>query len=102
MPKNAYHKTPTIISNTLYTEDEYTGLLVGSAAWFRWLEEFRLTFHVTEPGFTVRCEQRRRVVFWYGYKRIGGKLHKAYIGRTPDVNPKRLADVAWRFKNMST
>jgi len=96
MPRKEHQKTPVVRSDILYTNDEYTGLRIGSAAWFAWLEAGR-TFYLTEPGLTLRCEPRRNSRYWYAYKRINGKLRKCYVGRTDALTVDGLAIIAGRL-----
>jgi predicted nucleic acid-binding Zn-ribbon protein len=44
--------------------------------------------------FTVRKETTRTGDYWYGYKKIGGKLHKKYIGKDSEVNSEKLTEIA--------
>lgn len=62
---------------------------VDSPRWFAWLAEnksFRYESNSSAP-FTVRKEKSD---YWYGYRKIAGKLHKRYIGRTAEINAERL------------
>ena len=36
-------------------------------------------------------------MFWYGYKRMGGKLKKVYIGRSLELTLDRLREVGSKF-----
>ena len=55
---------------------------VGSAAWFEWLDNHdRFVFQHASVHFTARRETRRGNYYWYGYRRLGDKLHKGYLGR---------------------
>jgi predicted ATPase/DNA-binding CsgD family transcriptional regulator len=44
--------------------------------------------------FTARAERRGQVTYWYGYRKIGGRLHKAYIGQPQHLVEERLERVA--------
>jgi hypothetical protein len=68
-------------------------ILVDSPMWREWLADRR---HTT---FQVRCstgiyrvlrEQRNNGQGWYGLQRIGGKIRRVYIGRTPSLTVERL------------
>ncbi len=44
--------------------------------------------------FTIRSENRSGKLHWYAYRRVHGKLHKRYVGKTEDITEYRLAEVA--------
>jgi hypothetical protein len=96
MPRKEHQNTPVVTDGILYTDDEHTGLRVGSAAWFTWLEHGR-TFYLDAPGITLRNEPRRNGRYWYAYKRSGGKLLKRYAGRSDALTVDGLAGIAGRF-----
>jgi hypothetical protein len=95
MARKENQKTPIIVSRYLYTEDAFTGTLVGSPAWFTWLQQ-GLTFYYQSPplSFTARCEQRRHGYFWYAFRRRNGHLYKHYLGRHSDLTLEQLSTVA--------
>lgn len=55
-----------------------------------------------EVAYTARCERAkdRRATRWYGYKRVAGRLHKVYLGRSPDLTLERLHNI--RLYTMSS
>jgi hypothetical protein len=71
---------------------------VGESCWWEWLESeeartFR--FECDDGSYTARKETMQgKAQFWYGYKRIGGKLHKSYLGKSGDLTLERLESVA--------
>src|ERR671936_677921 len=92
-------------------EDTYTGeatLNAGSrldtSAWRAWLDDpatMSFSYPVYNPargyieGFmTVRKERGRRGgLYWTAYWRVGGRLRKVYLGRSPAVTSARLRAV---------
>lgn len=75
---------------------------VGTPPWRRWLESHS-SFHYnpkakSQQGFTARKEKSsgrvKEVDYWYGYRKVEGKLHKRYIGKSEDLTLKRLSEVA--------
>ncbi len=101
MARKSNSDTPTVISGILYTNDvNTTGISLSEFAWSAWLED-ALTFYFQTPdgsgSFTARKERQRNDYYWYGYKRIAGKLHKRYIGAREDVTAERLAELAQKF-----
>jgi LuxR family transcriptional regulator, maltose regulon positive regulatory protein len=47
------------------------------------------------PSVTVRKETvQRGTAYWYAYRRVQGKMVKRYVGRSADLTPARLEEVA--------
>ena len=73
---------------------------VGSDEWWHWLEApttTRFRFEGESGSFTARRERRGDHSYWYAYRRRGGQLAKAYLGRSPDLDLDRLAAGAARL-----
>lgn len=95
MSRGENHRTPKVMSGTLYTDDEHTGTRVGSPAWFAWLASGP-TFYYESPlgAFTARCEIRRRgSPVWVAYRRCAGVLRRVYLGKADHLLPQRLEEV---------
>ncbi len=91
MPRKSSKDTPVVISGVLYTEDEYTGTVVGSSRWFEWLADHTTFYYEGRVGtFTAHRELRRQGYSWYARRRQAGKLSKVYLGRLPGVTLERL------------
>src|SRR6266480_2399910 len=72
-------------------------IAVGGSAWQGWLEEPSNTvfgFEHLASRFTARRELQRGHWYWYAYRRRGGRLRKAYLGRSSDLTLERLTEVA--------
>src|SRR5690349_9765811 len=71
-------------------------LRVGSADWFTWLEGATSFAYGGAGGrFTARKEQRQRGGwYWKAYRKLAGKLHRVYLGKTADLTAARLAAAA--------
>ena len=68
---------------------------IGSAAWYRWLEQHRsFCFEAHRLTFTARKEQRPGGWYWYAYWRSQGKLHTAYLGKSEELTLERLNTTA--------
>jgi hypothetical protein len=83
MPRQANRKTPVVVSGILYTDDAFTGTVVGSPAWFAWLDSAS-TFYFESPAgtFTAHCERRQRGgLYWVAYRRRAGILHRSHLGK---------------------
>jgi LuxR family maltose regulon positive regulatory protein len=81
---------------------------LDSVAWFGWLAAEttrRFSYPLFDPqvgyivGFmTVRKERRQRGGgYWVAYRRVGGQLHKVYIGSSGGVTAQRLEAIAYRL-----
>jgi len=59
-------------------------ILVGSSAWYAWLEEARaFSFQGEEGTFTAhkaRASNQRGGWYWYAYRRQHGQLYRSYLG----------------------
>src|SRR6516225_6975599 len=73
-------------------EDTSTDTIsIGTAAWYRWLEQHHsFTFETPRTTFTARKEQRPGGRYWYAYRRMRGKLHSFYLGKSEELTPQRL------------
>lgn len=67
----------------------------GSAKWYTWLEHSQsFRFETSSLSFTARQEQRPGGRYWYAYRRLHGKLHIAYLGKSCELSVDRLNVVA--------
>ncbi|QBD76340.1 hypothetical protein EPA93_10105 [Ktedonosporobacter rubrisoli] len=69
---------------------------------FDWLKEISSFSFYCRSGvqYTVRKEKMQRgSVYWYGYRRLEGRIVKRYIGKTADLTLARLEEVASSFAN---
>ena len=99
MPRHENRTTPKIMSGRLYTEDDFTGTLVGSPAWFIWLSSATTFYYESRLGtFTAHRESRLRGdQYWTAYRRQAGRLRRVYIGKADQLTPHRLEEVAVRL-----
>jgi len=81
-------------------EDTTTDTIsIGTAAWHCWLEQHHsFTFETPRTTFTARKEQRPGGWYWYAYRRIRGKLHSTYLGKSADLTLERLKSTADVFE----
>ena len=70
----------------------------ASQEWFTWLAAVpSFTFRGQAGQLTVRQEVRPRGgTYWYACRRVGKQMVKRYLGRTTDLTPARLEEVAAR------
>lgn len=73
-------------------------IAVDSPAWYSWLEEHNVFRFEDEVGtFTARKEPRPGGWYWYAYRRLQGKLHIAYLGRSQELTLTQLQTQARRL-----
>lgn len=73
---------------------------VGSAKWFAKMQgmdfsSFRVEIFRVPPcsgTFTARAEERGGNTYWYGYKKVEGRLRKVYMGRPDEISEQKLLD----------
>jgi LuxR family transcriptional regulator, maltose regulon positive regulatory protein len=91
--------TPHIIDGLLTYHDallDHT-IAIGSSEWWQWLAaESTTTFRFDHPlgNFTARRERKHDGWYWYAYRKRGGRLQKAYLGKSADLTLERLQSVA--------
>lgn len=70
--------------------------------WLAWLaENDRFAYDDRLGGsFTARKEQRRVGAFWYAFANINGKTIKRYLGKTEQLDSRRLAAVGREFQTI--
>lgn len=100
------YKSAIVRSNCVFPGDSTsvgsTGIRVGSPEWEAWLADrsgFR--FEGSAGHLTARREMRRGMPYWYGYRRIAGRLRKVYLGKTADLTPERLEQASWRLSEQA-
>src|SRR5215831_11094283 len=68
-------------------------LPAGSLAWLQEVPSF--AFAGQRGAYTARQETKQRGQgYWYAYRKRGGKLTKAYLGKAPELTLARLEEVA--------
>ena len=102
MPKAAPYRLTWIPEHGIYAlrddqqHEQTLPVAPGSQEWFAWLTGIpSFTFSGQHGQLTVRQEARRGTgAYWYAYHRRGGKMLKRYLGRTADLTPAHLEEVA--------
>src|SRR5215204_1584387 len=93
-------RIPQVTDGVLHVLDPSGGLeiAVASPSWIAWLTDLAtrsFSFQGLSCRYTARKEHRSRGgEYWVAYRKQGGKLHKAYLGKAEDVTLDRLEDVA--------
>lgn len=97
-------KLPTILDDGEFLETKEGSMIeVGSSKFLSWLDNpdnrsFRfIAGFAGEQSFTARKETSKKgeADYWYGYRKVSGKLHKRYIGKSEDVTLERLKEVVF-------
>src|SRR5918994_992181 len=93
-------RIPQVADGVLRVLDPSGGpeIAVASPSWIAWLTDpatRSFSFQGPSCRYTARKEHRSRGgEYWVAYRKQGGKLHKAYLGKAEDVTLARLEDVA--------
>ena len=70
---------------------------VDSPRGLMWLESVA-SFRYVPTGaikpYTVRKEAKKGGDYWYGYRKVAGKLHKKYIGKSSELSTAKLEEIA--------
>jgi len=92
--------TPIVRFDTLLYQHEGQdqSLNVGTPTWYAWLNTASTFAFTSEHGsFTARKEQpgnKRGGAYWKAYRMLGGKLRRAYLGKSEQLTLERLNAVA--------
>jgi LuxR family maltose regulon positive regulatory protein len=93
------------VKNGLVFFDEYITsankpIKVGTKFWYAWVASKDTFVYEGSVGhFTARIELRRGCNYWYGYKRINGKLKKVYLGKSEDLTSVCLEKASKQLLN---
>ena len=85
-------KIPSVTDGVLNVAPD--GIRVESSQWFQWVntvQSFRYCPKTIDAPFTARKEKEQ---YWYGYRKVKGKLRKRYIGKNEDLTIAHLDDIA--------
>ncbi|AFZ10999.1 hypothetical protein Osc7112_6922 (plasmid) [Oscillatoria nigro-viridis PCC 7112] len=86
---------PSVVQGTV----EFAGKVfeVDSPRGLTWLESvtsFRFEPSGQNKPYTVRKESGKGGDYWYGYRKMAGKLHKKYIGKSSEISTTKLEEIA--------
>src|SRR5215208_6008489 len=93
-------RIPQVADGVLHVLDPSGGpeIAVTSPSWIAWLTDpatRSFSFQGPRCRYTARKEHRSRgSEYWVAYRKRGGKLHKAYLGKAQDVTLAQMNDVA--------
>ena len=87
---------PSVVQGTIETEDGKV-IELDSPKGSTWLESigsFRFEPSGANKPYTVRKESGKGGDYWYGYRKVAGKLHKKYIGKSSELSTPKLEEIA--------
>jgi non-specific serine/threonine protein kinase len=93
-------RRPPVVRNELRppaSDGAAAEMCAESGDWWGWLElPASVAFRYEHPAgaFTARREQRKGETYWYAYRKQGGVVHKAYLGKGRDLTAARLDTAA--------
>jgi chromosome segregation ATPase len=84
---------PSVVQGTIETEDGKVFELDSpkGVAWLEAISSFRFEPSSGRKAYTVRRELSG---YWYGCRKIAGKVRKKYIGKTSEINTAKLEAAA--------
>jgi LuxR family maltose regulon positive regulatory protein len=80
----------------------FTTVLIGSPDCLKWLNSSIGLFSYESQGITITVKREKRQrggLYWYAYKRVGGKLSSRYIGGSEQVTIDKLNEITDHFRN---
>jgi chromosome segregation ATPase len=84
---------PSVVQGMIKTEDGKVFELDSpkGSAWLESISSFRFMPNDDSKPYTVRKESS---IYWYGCRKIAGKVRKKYIGKSSEVSVAKLEEVA--------
>jgi chromosome segregation ATPase len=64
------------------------------SAWVESVSSFRYVPTGANKPYTVRQETKKGGDYWYGYRKVAGRLHKKYIGKSSELSRAKLEEIA--------
>jgi LuxR family transcriptional regulator, maltose regulon positive regulatory protein len=97
--------TPRVEGGALLgLEGQAGAIVVGTPAWYAWLEQATtFAFSAEQGSFTARKERSGRSGwYWKAYRKHQGTLHRAYLGKSADLTLDRLTAIASELAGRAT
>jgi len=84
---------PSLVQGMIKTEDGKVFELdsLKGSAWLETIGSFRFEPSGDSKPYTVRKESG---IYWYGCRKVAGKVRKKYIGKSSEVTVARLEEIA--------
>jgi hypothetical protein len=64
------------------------------SVWLESVSSFRYVPAGANKPYTVRQETKKGGDYWYGYRKVAGRLHKKYIGKSSELSTVKLEEIA--------
>ncbi len=94
-------QTPPSIQGEMLTyqqNGQSAQVTVDTAGWYSWLETATtFTFRSEQGSFTAykeRSGNKRGGTYWRAYRKLHGKLHRAYLGKSEELTLERMKAIA--------
>ena len=86
----------SVVQGLIETEDGKVFELDSpkGSIWVESVGSFRYEPTGANKPYTVRREAKKGGDYWYGYRKVVGKLHKKYIGKSSELSTAKLEEVA--------
>jgi chromosome segregation ATPase len=86
----------SVVQGLIETEDGKVFELDSckGSAWLESVTSFRYEPTGASKPYTVRQETKKGGDYWYGYRKVAGKLHKKYIGKSSELSTAKLEEIA--------
>jgi chromosome segregation ATPase len=86
----------SVVQGLIETEDGKVFELDSckGSAWLESVISFRYVPTGANKPYTVRQETKKGGDYWYGYRKVAGKLHKKYIGKSSELSTAKLEEIA--------
>ncbi len=107
--KETRYPPPLVRDNILTVWDyeldqEIETLIVDGPYWLDWLQgkyssSFR--YETQALSFTAIRENRQGRQIWYAHRRLKGKLHRVYLGKSENVTAQKLVQTAQKLDQIS-
>jgi hypothetical protein len=87
---------PSVVQGTVEAEDGKVFELDSpkGSTWVESVSSFRFEPTGANKPYTVRKESGKGGDYWYGYRKVAGKLHKKYIGKSSELSTTKLEEIA--------
>ena len=84
---------PSLVQGMIKTEDGKVFKLDSpkGSAWLESIGSFRFEPSGDNKPYTVRKESG---IYWYGCRKVAGKVRKKYIGKSSSLNVAKLEEIA--------
>ena len=86
---------PSVVQGTVEIEGKVFELISPKgSAWLESTTSFRFEPTGANKPYTVRKESGKGGDYWYGYRKVAGRLHKKYVGKTSEISTAKLEEIA--------